>query len=356
MKYTVHFYILLLLFSWGCASTVNIPEPVREYAPITALEELRIFEGIEHHGKGEYDQAIAVYEGLLERNPHNVLALYEISYSLHAKGEYKRSIEYALQALEYDSEYRAMLYTIIGNNLDMMGKPKQAVLVYKEGIGKYPGEFMLHYNLAIAYIGMNKQNEAESEVIEAIRANNRHASSHMVLAEIYRQRGEQIPALLMLCRFLVLEPATMRSVNAIRDIDQLVQWGVQRKDEKNVTINLFGFDDDSPYGAMILLLRLKQAALSTELRELNSPVRARVETLDMLFSLIAEKSDRSTGDFTADYLFPYYAGLAQNELSEAFIYYIHQSAGNSEIDTWIDTNMEAIERFLEWNQKYEWQL
>ena len=351
----IWFVLLLSILLPACSSTLKLPYPEKTASPVLPYEEFMIQSGIEYHGMGEYGKAIDIYTEVLRENPGNVLALYELAFSLSMNGDHNESLRYALKGMEYDTDILNMFYTLAGNNLDILGKPRHAITVYKKGLELFPGDFMLYYNLGITYLNTGKLEDAVEMIRKAISINPYHASSHLALAEDYRSKGMQIPALLHFCKFLAIEPNTARSLNAVANVDNLVHWGVESSGEQNINIYLSALlDDESPYGALEMHMRFRRAALHTDIYKDKSAVQIRVELLNSLFALIGERQERTYSDFTAKHLFPYFANLHENEHSEAFIYYIHQSAGNNEIDEWLSENGNKVEAFLNWLVEYRW--
>ncbi len=348
------YFVLLVLSAtlFGCAPSVKIPDQTKEPKINYENEYQKIQEAVELHDKGKFEEAVIIYEEILAQNPDNVAALYEIAYSLSMMGNYQKSLEYALKGFEYKSNLIDQLYVIAGNDLDLLGRSKEAVSLYKKGIKKHPDVFMLHYNLAISYINLNKLKEAEESLINSIKLNKFHTSSHLALAKVYGFQGKQVPALLLLFRFLTLEPNTQRSGEAISLIDELLNMGIDQKDDKNININLFGSEENSPYSTIEMMLRLNKVTQLTDSGK--SIVEFRIDDVSKLISMIHENKDEKFTDFTANYLFPYFSKLNDTKNIEPFVYFIHQSADNKEIRTWIQNNKEKVKEFLTWHEDYKW--
>src|SRR5215470_1124933 len=134
----------------------EIPTPTR--APVPTLEKhtALIREGISLHDRGDYDGAIRKYQEVLSENPDDITAIYEMGFSYFARRDYKQSLETAYKGVQYKSKSLPGFYTLIGNNLDQLNDHEKAIKAYKAGINLFPDYGQLHFNLAVAYISVNK--------------------------------------------------------------------------------------------------------------------------------------------------------------------------------------------------------
>jgi tetratricopeptide (TPR) repeat protein len=251
VKLLTYALLIFTLFS-SCSSKLNLPEATEEAGPSTSQEHEKIEQAIYYHDRGKLDHAIEIYKEVLAANPENLAALYELSYSLFVKQQYDSSLAYALRGLGYKSGLLAQFFILAGNNLDMMGNVEDAMRVYEKGLTTFPDNYLLHYNLAVTQLHSGRAPESSISLQKAIRLNPNHASSHLALAEILINEGRQIPALLTLCRFLILEPGTDRSQTALSYLEHAMNMGISRDGEKNINVNIFILIDVGKKSAQIL--------------------------------------------------------------------------------------------------------
>jgi tetratricopeptide (TPR) repeat protein len=346
--------VLLSLIIYGCGSTINIPSQSKAPGQVSALNKSMLHDGIKANDKGDYPGAVKIYQEILKDNPDNIEALYELAYTYFTSKDYKKGLEGSLKGLEYQSNLECAFYSIAGNCLDELKRTEDAIYVYKKGINSCPDQYINYYNIALSYYRFGKKEDAEKYLISGIKVNPAHTSSLMLLGSIYMEQGKQIPSLLLFCRFLSLEPNTGRSETVLKGIDNIMGWGIEKKDSKNVSITISGFGKpDSPYSMLEMLLKLKQASIDAEENKNKSVVQFRAEVLESLISMINEIKERKQSDFTADYLFPYYISLRDSEFQKTFAYYIMQSSGKPEVKTWLAANSRKVEEFKAWNEAYK---
>ena len=208
MTKTGVFFILLLLI-WSCASGLKLPNPTKKVSESSEYENERIHEAITLHDQSRFSEAIEIYQDILIRNPDNIFAIYELSFSYFQSGQIEKSLEWAMKGLSYDSEFLGSFYMIVANDRDILGKPQDAVNAYQKAIEYSPDDAMLYYNLGITYYGKGELEKAEANFIKGIQLNPNHPSGHLALGDLYLNQGDHIPSIFLMCRFLILEPKTL---------------------------------------------------------------------------------------------------------------------------------------------------
>ena len=349
--------IILLLASVALAGQ-DIKPPTLTPAPQTEKHQDMLREAVRLHAKGNYDGAIAGYLEILKENPDDISALYELGFSYFAKGDYQKSLDIANKGARYKSDLLGGFYTLMGNDLDHLGKADQAIKVYKEGIKQFPRDAQIHYNLAISLIGVKKPDEAKQSFKNALAIKPDHPSSHSGLAQLYLNDNYRIPALLAACRFLVVEPKTARSVAMLQIINQLMQAGVQKgKDPNNISIvlDINGKTDEGDFTSVTTALSLMGATQHLEMNKGKSEIRLFIDNLSTLLSIISESTEKQkSSGFAWDYYRPYFCEIANRKFVEPFCYYICQSAESDEVERWLVLNSERVREFLMWSRGYQW--
>ncbi len=352
MKYIL---ILSLLIFISCTPKINVPEPLKESVKSSELENTKINEGISLHDKGFYKKAIKLYQEALQINPDNVLAMYEIAYSYSLTGDHENSLKYSLKGLEYKSEYLGILYMTAGNSLDILGQSENAIKVYTKAISFNPNEHMFYYNLGITYYQMSNFEKAEENFIESLKRNHNHPSSNMALAEIYINKGQQIPAILLLCKFLINEPKSQRSIQAHEKLTNVLSAGVTKESEKNISVNIFALADPNKtqFSTIEMFFKLSRATRYTEENKDKSEIELRLSELSSLMAFMKKEDLKSQDKFIEKYLITYFSDLSKNEFNTVFTYYIHQIYNKTSIQEWLKKNWPKVDEFEKWNTGYE---
>lgn len=343
--------ISFLAVCLSCAGTVAIPDSTRPAPPPSELEQQKLETGIALHDDGKYREALAVYRDILDLNPGNVYALYESAFSSSQMGDYAASLDFALKGLEYDSPLIGRLSMVAANNLDILGKPKQAIAVYQKALRHMPEAGILYYNMGVTYSGMDDGEAAEAAFLKALERSPDHASSHVALADICLNRGEAMPAMLLLIRFLTLEPDTRRSITALRKLEAAMTSGVTSGGPNTININLFGpvLENPSTFRTMEMTWKLQRAVhLSTADTSLSALEQRRAAFHTLLDMMNPE--ELCDGDaFLERYLITWLADLREAGHGELAFDYIHQLVKDEGLQDRLKRNWPAIQQFEAWN-------
>jgi tetratricopeptide (TPR) repeat protein len=279
------------------------------------------------HDQGKYDEAVAKYKQVLDKNANNVVVIYKIASSYFAAAKYDDSLKFARQGSQFKSDYLPQFYLIIGNSLNKLGKTDEAISSFKQALEILPNNQLLHFNLAAILSNTGAFDEARSHLKTSVQLDPEHASSHYALGQIYYKQEYRFPSMLALFRFLTLEPTSQRSQKALSMLEQNVMAaGETPKDE----------GDFAKYEPMM--------------SSIQTAKQNRVELLDKLFSGMA--NEKARGTFVVDYYFPYFIAIKQNGLVAPFAYYIYQSS-DPEAAQWVKNHSDDINRFLEWSAGFQ---
>ena len=186
-----------------------------------------IKQGIQLNSQGKYTEAIEKYNEALKLAPTNAQANYQIGYTMLAAGKGNEAIPYAEKAIKGDGSATliASAYTLLGSIYDQDHQTQKAIDTYREGIKLNPNFQQLHYNLGLAYSRNNQYAEAETEAMESIKLDPKHASSQRMYALVTFHQNKRLNALLGFCSFLILEPNTPRSAETYTNIQSILKGG-----------------------------------------------------------------------------------------------------------------------------------
>jgi tetratricopeptide (TPR) repeat protein len=349
---------LLLLLLVSMASGQKLEPPKLDSTPLTPQQQQLMKEGVALHDSRDYDGAISRYQEVLKANPNNAEALYEMAYAYAMKKDYNKSLEYAYKASQYRGNLLPLVYTLIGNDLDETGNSKKAIEVYKTGIKQLPANFMLHFNLAVAYARQGQLDEARAEVKKSAALNPKHTSSHFLLSTIFFKGSYRMPALLAASRFLALEPNSGRSASALQIVQTVMQGGVSQgksPGEINIFVDTSPKKDEGDFSTVEMFIGLGKAASLTEKNKGKSEMQLMVERFNSLFAMLEEsqsKADRSK--FTWSYYVPYFLEMKRRGLVEPFVYIIHLPSNHPEVRQWLQQNETRVREFLMWSNNYQW--
>lgn len=306
-----------------------------------------ISQGVGLHDQGKFNEAIAKYKAALAIDSKSSLANYELAFSSFLNKQYDSAIKYSRIALEINTSNQHESYIVLGNSLDVTGKPIEAIKTYEDALKKFSKSNLLNYNLALTCYNEKDYTKAEKAAINAVMAKPDHGSSHIILATIMMETGQRIKSVLPMYYFLMLEPASKRSPDSYATLKKQLGQGVEKKDDKNININISSSKDDD-FGAAELMLGLLAASKYTEGNEKKNDMEMFVETTNGLFSVLGELKGKKNKGLWWDFYVTKFYDLVQSKNDEAFTYYISQSINAESVNKWINANPEKMQRLTEW--------
>jgi len=349
--------VLLLLLSPALLSAETLPKANRIPTPPTPPQGSLIRQGVALHDAGDYEGAIARYERVLAESPGVVEAMYEAAFSYVSNMNCAKAMTLAREGAQYKSSLLPRFHMLLGNCLDDLGKGDEAIDLYKDAIKLTPDFALLHYNLGFAYLRARKTKEARQELQQSLYLNPNHATSHYLLATIYQELGYRVPAVMGLSTFLLIEPDSQRSIEALDRLNSLIGFGVQKSDKTGqINIQLSArsetLKDEGDFGPVELAVALSlagaQIADGSKEVDLFRQLSASYSAMSVSLSGIKPKG------FASSYYAPFFAELNNRDFAEAFVYRMFSSTSLKGSGDWARENRERMVDFQRWVQAYPW--
>ncbi|WP_165784617.1 tetratricopeptide repeat protein [Solitalea longa] len=321
------------------------------FAQTTNNIDTLINQGIKLHDAGNYTEAINKYEAALKINNNSTLANYEMAFSYYQLKDYEKTFAYCNKVFAYPEANEIIdAYILSGNALDITGKAEKAVETYKTAIKTVKPTYLLYFNLAVTYFGMEQYDNAETEIINALRLNSEHAASHLVLAKTMIQKGNRVKAVLALYNFLLLGASGERGTEAYKKLDELLKQGVTKSSEKTINITLGNSKDE--FLTAEFMLSMIQATNTSEANKLKTDAQLFAENTKLIFSTLAELKKERKG-FWWNFYVDFYDQLVKSNNVEAFAYYISLAKDDASVREWIKRNEESLKAMEQWYEKTE---
>ena len=307
--------------------------------------------GIQYHDKGEYAKAIKVYNEALKIDPKSTLINYELSLSYMYSGDNEKAIKHSDFVIKQKKDHLLPSYVTKGSSLSNLGKTKEAIKVFKEGITKFGDDYLLHFNLGITYSKMQDNKNAGLAFINAIMNNPNHKSSHYGLAITKYQQDERVQSLLSLYYFLLLEPSSKRAETAYRLIKEQLGGNVKKDENNPMNINVF-LDPkrmESEFSAAEVMIAMLEASNSLEENKDKSKEELFVDNTKSFFMVLGElkENDKKKSNIWWDFYVPFFYDLAKSEFIDVFCYCISISSSEKARE-WLKKNDEKLENFGKW--------
>ncbi len=353
------FIIAFVAISIGSVQAQKIAKPTLTPKEPTSAQSAIINEGIKLHDQKQYDAAIAKYEQVLAENSDSTFALYELAMSLYTKGDKVKAMEVAVKGSKYNSTELPLFYMTIANVIDDVGKPDEAVKIYRDaikilkddkGLSKYLSN--VHFNLGVTFVRQKKYLEARQTLKEAAEYNPGYASPHFLLSELFAASKYKLPAFLAGARFIALEYNTPRTDRAALTVKSTLQPAP--KDEKTGNIQIL-IDMNAPTDegdfAMFDLFLGTMMTVRDEKDNGKSLEEIFADSIDSIIALVAEdKKLRST--FVGKNYIPFLAEMKQKGYSRSFSYIVLHKTGNQNALKWLTENSAKMVEFLTWAKSY----
>ncbi len=303
--------------------------------------------GIQFHDQGKYEKAIESYKKALKIEPTSILIFYEMAFSYFNKGDYENAVKYSNKVIKADKDHLLSAYIVNGSSLDMLGKTKESIKLFKRAIKKFDN-YLLLYNLALNYYKLQDYKNAKKYVSEAIKLNSDHSSSHLILGYIENETYNKVPSLLSLYYFLFLEPNSSRSEEAYSILIDNFTRNVNKDTDKPNTINITLITDSkSEYSSAEFMLSLLTAGNMSDEDKNKTDGDKFIENTKSFFSILGEHQNIKSKNIAQNFYIPFFYKLAKSEHIDTFCYYISQVRSKESV-LWLENNSEKIEKFATW--------
>ena len=125
-------------------------------------------EAVADHDAGRLAEAVEGYEEVLERQPGNKIASYNLGLMAHRDGDLEEAAERYRDALRSDPSYVPALLNLAVLRLDE-GDPAGAAELYRLAVAAEPDNADAHLRLGEALVAMGEVEEGRASIARALR-------------------------------------------------------------------------------------------------------------------------------------------------------------------------------------------
>lgn len=168
-------------------TAVSEPFPLRQ--PGQGLQE-RFLAAVHAEETGEKQQAIELYEEILEIDPNYAAACINLGTLHFHQRQYGRAEELYRQATVIDPAY-VLAYFDLGNVLDELERLDESIAAYRKAVALVPRYADAHYNLALAYERKGQQRQALCHWQAYIKLDNRGPWADHARGQIRKLLGRE---------------------------------------------------------------------------------------------------------------------------------------------------------------------
>ncbi|MBR8537177.1 tetratricopeptide repeat protein [Carboxylicivirga sediminis] len=289
-----------------------------------------------------YQDAINKYKQAIAFDKKCVEAHYELAYTYLTIKDYDEALFYSRNVLGEKSDYWLDALLIYGAVLNNKGNIKGAIREYNKALKKYPDEYLLYYNIAESYQRINEDEKAEDALLKALRLNNNHIPSHLLLSSIMKSRGEVLKSMLPLYYCLLIEVDEEKKSTLLDDLQ--VRWHV-------AMVQKPAFAAPVSKHARVSGLKVAESKLNAIAREavVNNPDEPYTlinQTL-ALFSMLNEEQTGEMDFFDIQYV-DFFNQLYVAGHAQAYAYFICNAKYSTEVLLWLNDNQSQFSAFINW--------
>jgi len=321
--------------------------------------EALVSEGVHLHDAGKYEEALQKYRQALVADVENPGALYEMSFTFYATGQYDSCIDLSHRLIEMKIPDNLLknAYVNLGSSYDALKQSEKAIKTYDQGLKKFPDFYLLYFNKGITYLIGNESALGEQNLQLALSYNPFHASSHYWLAKILYKHNK-IPAIMSASMVCFLENGSKRAKECSSIILDLMRSNIKSdSSSKNITIylpsdHLSGKKKENDFSAQELMLSLMSA--SSEIGD-SLHLDTEQKKFGFVFQLMCNglSDNKKNKGFYWKFYAPFFYDLKNNEFTDLLVHYIF--AQNNEYDgVWIEQHSNEVGKFSEWLKQYRW--
>lgn len=201
MKYSTSALMSILFLLFG---SILFGQKNSDKAKELGLEAIQLIDA------GKFDESIVLLEKAKKLDPKSMMYPYEIALAHYFKEDYALAIE-ILTSLTHHKKVENVVYQLLGNAYDMIGKPEIALATYKEGMLKFPESGVFYMESGVVKFKQADYDEALRLYEEGIKVEPNYSSNYYRLSNLFSMTDEKIWTLLYGEYLILLEPSTQRT-------------------------------------------------------------------------------------------------------------------------------------------------
>jgi adenylate cyclase len=126
----------------------------------------------------QHDKAIASAERALELSPSGARAYGSLGSALSFACRFSEAVQYYEQGIRLDPFPSSVAMRSLGNAYRAVGRYEEAITQYKKALKLSPDDLFTHLHLAITYVKLGRDKEAQAEATEVLRIHPKFSLEH----------------------------------------------------------------------------------------------------------------------------------------------------------------------------------
>lgn len=304
-------------------------------APIELINSQEVMlNAYEHFEKEEYEKAIREYRRVPQGDTNYFVAQYEVTYAMYLQERYEETIQES-RRLIYEGTDQMNQYNILGSSLDELKKFDEAIAVYDMALKRFPYSTNLLLNKGIVYERKKDMKAAWDTYMELLIISPSFPSAHLRLAKLAESEGKFTQAIMAYTIFLMLEPASKRSLGVVTDFNKLCDNSSQILNSSKNPILKSEFED-------LDFLIGNQIALNEKYKipgKMQFPMNKQLH-------LVFEKAASSVKEegFYAQYYLPFFKDFLKTQDFVSFNLLLLASSDNEKVEKEVKSKIDGIKK------------
>ncbi len=305
-------------------------------------------EAIQLMDNGKVDESIVLLKEAQKLDSKSMTYPYEMAFAHYLKEDYKESVQ-ILEKLLKHPDVTEIVYQLLGNSYDMLGKPDKALKTYDAGLKKFPTSGALYLEKGNVYWLQKEYDQALPFYEKGIEVAPTFPSNYYRAAIIYCNSDEEVWGMVYGETFINLERNTQRTADISALLYETYKDGIIFANDTTVAVSFCR-------NTVITL---------DELQALKIPFGSAYEST-LLLSVADEKSidlnslDRIRTRFLEEYYhlkyneqYPFALFDYQNKLKtaghlEAYNHWILMAGDEEAFAKWMADNARKWDDFVKW--------
>jgi predicted O-linked N-acetylglucosamine transferase (SPINDLY family) len=189
---------------FGAGKKTNAARPAAAPQPVATDP---YAQALQLHQQGQLEQAVKLYDQVIEQQPAHAEAHYKRANALNVLGRLDAAVAGYDRALALDEGY-ANAYCNRGVVLERLGRLPEALDSYGRALAINPADHLTHYNRASVLRQLRRLREALADYERAIALKSDYVQAHVNCGYLLQELGRHVEAAASYERALALGPQT----------------------------------------------------------------------------------------------------------------------------------------------------
>lgn len=308
-------------------------------------------EAIRLMDKGQFDESIKLLEEAQQLDPGNINYPYELAYAYYSKKDYQKSRKYLEKILKH-KDINPMVYQLLGNSYDHLGKSDKAIATYESGLKLFPDAGNLYLEMGVMQIGKKDYHKALAYYEKGIDVDPSFPSNYYWAAKIYCNSTEEIWGIIYGELFMNMERNSKRTAEISKLLYDTYKSEIHFKSDtswsvsfsQNITLAIG--EDMEPKDIKIPFQLVYEPILVLSMVQVKT---IDIHTLNTIRSAFVDNYFSNENDKThPNILFSYQKKIKDAGHMEAYNYWLLMKGDEAGFDQWYKANRDKWDRFADW--------